>query len=724
MDHVRPKKNKKLSAILMNTLRYYQEECLDAMRNTEKKFSIYQLFCGTGKTNIFTTYLEEEKLGVVVMAFPKISLVHQYNDDYYEKRDELRAHYKHYCVSSDHEGKEALIEFAESTDGGRLILTTHTSFLEVCNLLLDADIEIDTIILDEIHHFGSRKKMDILEKLDVGEIFGFTATPANKFQQEKIEYQYGYSEALRDNYCKSFEVDLYVTEDEKNPENLYKGLFYLAEKTKVNNILCFHAFSEVDGKQGKSSVSQYKNIATRVDFANTYFTDGIKSHTITGKMNNSARLAVLNAVSNAKAKQLNILHSCNTISEGIDTKAIKSICFPDAKGSTKAIIQSIGRITRLDPTTDDPSRVFIPFFEVTRDGIVEGGFDEDFGEESEDESDDERLAGDTLVNETAYRTILGIIEFLKADNVELFNAALENPNILTKEEYEFHFAKVIVNKGGDMYVGKTLDEIRERNVMVCTTDRDGDILSLGDFLDDEKTVTKETGVDDWVYLYVDAETEVVKANLGRGRKVATTRKPRKLVVFGDSADAAVVLGVARGNGKKTRLDKINDLLDWVRENKKLPTHKEEHSQFFTNLKMIANGKPGTSTPLSTEEINTLETGLKTKEWSSLTDETFQRHIEEFLDPEVKEIEYIVVTRLMKINDLLDWVKENKKLPVGKEEHSFFFRKTKTDCEWNNGNFCSTLHRRNQHPRERIENKRVVFAYRRNFSTPHRGIPRP
>ncbi len=249
-------KKQKLSAILMNTLRYYQEECIDAMQNTEKKFSIYQLFCGTGKTNIFTTYLEEEKLGVVVMAFPRISLVHQYNDDYYEKRDELRAHYKHYCVSSDHASKDELIEFAESTDGGRLILTTHTSFLEVCNLLLDADVEIDTIILDEIHHFGSKKKTDILEELDVERIFGFTATPANKFQQEKIEYQYGYSEALRDGYCKPFEVDLYVTEDEKNPENLYKGLFYLIEKTRVNNVLCFHAFSEVDGKNGKSSVSQ------------------------------------------------------------------------------------------------------------------------------------------------------------------------------------------------------------------------------------------------------------------------------------------------------------------------------------------------------------------------------------------------------------------------------------------------------------------------------------
>ncbi len=127
----------------------------------------------------------------------------------------------------------------------------------------------------------------------------------------------------------------------------------------------------------------------------------------------------------------------------------------------------------------------------------------------------------------------------------------------------------------------------------------------------------------------------------------------------------------------TRLMKINNFLSWVRENKKLPTHKEEHNLFFTNLKQIANGTTGRDTRLSTEELNTLEKGLKTKEWTSLTDETFQHHVEEFLDPEVKEIEYVVVTRLLKINNLLDWVRENKKLPFPKEEHGQFFGNLKS-----------------------------------------------
>jgi hypothetical protein len=77
----------------------------------------------------------------------------------------------------------------------------------------------------------------------------------------------------------------------------------------------------------------------------------------------------------------------------------------------------------------------------------------------------------------------------------------------------------------------------------------------------------------------------------------------------------------------------------VKENKKLPKRAEEHGVFFVKLKQIANGKPGTYTPLSTEEIDTLEKGLKTKEWASLTDNIFQKKIKEFLDPEIEEVDY-------------------------------------------------------------------------------------
>jgi hypothetical protein len=89
----------------------------------------------------------------------------------------------------------------------------------------------------------------------------------------------------------------------------------------------------------------------------------------------------------------------------------------------------------------------------------------------------------------------------------------------------------------------------------------------------------------------------------------------------------------------TRLVKINDFLSWVRENKKLPIHKEEHGGFFSTLKQIANGTTKTFTPFSQEETTALATGLKTKNWASLTDKIFQKKIKEFLNTEIGEIDY-------------------------------------------------------------------------------------
>ena len=68
-----------------------------------------------------------------------------------------------------------------------------------------------------------------------------------------------------------------------------------------------------------------------------------------------------------------------------------------------------------------------------------------------------------------------------------------------------------------MYVGKTLDEIKESNVIICNTEKEGEMYQLNDFFDEEKTVKKESGVNEWIYLYVD-ETGTVGANLGTGRK--------------------------------------------------------------------------------------------------------------------------------------------------------------------------------------------------------------
>ena len=63
----------------MQSLRYYQTECLDKMNSSQNKYNICNLFCGTGKTNIFTTYLENKTYkNTSIIAFPRIALLQQY----------------------------------------------------------------------------------------------------------------------------------------------------------------------------------------------------------------------------------------------------------------------------------------------------------------------------------------------------------------------------------------------------------------------------------------------------------------------------------------------------------------------------------------------------------------------------------------------------------------------------------------------------------------------
>ena len=640
----------------MPELRYYQDECLDVMFGHTEKFSVYNLFCGTGKTRIYTQYLADYKNltnEICIILFPRIALVEQYYNDYYHNNIYSKEFTKEFACkrfSSEHTSKSDLSELKRfcALKKPKLLLTTHTSFKEIYKSLLSLQpkVTISNIIIDEVHHKSSKKDIEFFSNIEAKYVLGFTATVANLLQPY-VRYEYRFCDALRDGFCKNFEIVPYVTSDSKNPENLYKGLVYLAEKTSIKNILCFHAFSNIAGKNGKTSVSEYENLSPRLsDSAGVSFSR-INSHSITAKTPNKSRFKILQDVSCAGDDELNIVHSCNTISEGIDTKSINAICFVDAKGSLISITQSIGRITRLDPDNDDLSKVFIVFFDV----------------------DDDEDCLETIVEESSYGTIVCVLSFIKQDNPELFDAALRNPSILTRTEYDFHFSKVIVNKnGGDMYIGKNLEEIHEDNVIVCTTDKDGEIFTLDEFLSN-RTVRKESNVDDWIYLYVDSETNNVLDTLGSGRRATTTKKPKKVVSFVNPDDAIIIRDLLEPTAKKTRLQQLSELLDSIRSKKTVPS-----SGLFTTLKGIKRGEMA-GPAITAEEDKKLSTFFKTTEWWNVTDSLFQKQRERVYDDSVKTITY-TKSRFLKIQELANYIIDNEKIPDTSIELGKFFVKLK------------------------------------------------
>ena len=73
-----------------------------------------------------------------------------------------------------------------------------------------------------------------------------------------------------------------------------------------------------------------------------------------------------------------------------------------------------------------------------------------------------------------------------------------------------------------------------------------------------------------------------------------------------------------------------------------------------------------------QKLKTISDFFKTKDWEKLDDRIFQNYKEEFFNKNIKEINYDFSSkeedRLDKINNLIDWIKENKKLPSGKEDN--------------------------------------------------------
>ena len=63
------------------TLRSYQQQCLNSLNNNDQK-SLVNMWCGTGKTRIFTYHIFQKKYDLNVLVFPSLALINQYNIDY------------------------------------------------------------------------------------------------------------------------------------------------------------------------------------------------------------------------------------------------------------------------------------------------------------------------------------------------------------------------------------------------------------------------------------------------------------------------------------------------------------------------------------------------------------------------------------------------------------------------------------------------------------------
>jgi len=487
-------------------LRKHQKNAIKGIENALENGNkcLVKMFCGTGKTRIVFYLMMHHDEDFLVIVFPSISLVTQFNVDYVhnKKWHKLTKQFQYMSICSKNEleiesnqhnvhyttNEKDITKFIKKKEK-RIISVTYQSLKTFVSCLNKTEQKIGLLIYDEAHHVvGSQIQKTVFEdkafqNKTINTIF-LTATPKNEngirmldreydtnfdFEEDSdnsdsesedeldyysdcgtLAYEYTHYQAVQDGICNDFDIaiDLY-TDNEYKYKSIYAAISRSIFTTNNSKVLTFHNYSEVN-HDTKSHVLGFVNKQSQNQFRKEYqlvlkkefpgkmadYKGKLKIDGLTGKMKN--KHTILRDFENDQ-NNVRVLASCNTISEGIDTKNANQICFVDPRTSYHMIIQNIGRICRKQ---DKKSTIIIPCYV-------------DAAKYKNAQTPEER---DAIIREDMHATgnfnaILNVLSALRYDNPELYDLCLNYPNRYSPKEIKQNLHKYgfqIVDSQGDL----------------------------------------------------------------------------------------------------------------------------------------------------------------------------------------------------------------------------------------------------------------------------------
>jgi superfamily II DNA or RNA helicase len=167
----------------MISLRPQQEEVFSLMREHSKMLTVAPTSAGKSIMMIADAkhrFTEGESKAIVVVA-PKILLAQQLSDEFEKYIDNVSIAHVH-SGDANHFRTTDFLELAywfEKTEGNKLIFSTYHSL----DKIVQAELEVDTVYLDECHNAVNRRFFDSVEQIskNVKNFYSMTATP--KFSQ-------------------------------------------------------------------------------------------------------------------------------------------------------------------------------------------------------------------------------------------------------------------------------------------------------------------------------------------------------------------------------------------------------------------------------------------------------------------------------------------------------------------------------------------------------------
>jgi superfamily II DNA or RNA helicase len=449
------------------TYRYYQSEADEAIYNELliNNKCIVKMFCGTGKSLLMRNCKILQNNPFIVYVFPSLNLIDQFYNDYLiDFNNVLR-------ISSDKgsttNSTEIITYLNDKSIPTKIICITYQSF----QLLLDNlnGLKINICVFDESHHVVGEVYQTFIFNNDVCEkqIF-FTATPKNAngivmYDRDHPEtnmcgelvYDYSYLRGVNEGYLNPFEIRIDMFTENTN-KSLYETISRTILASGNTRVLTFHADVNTDRD------TSVRNFVNEKVFCQTFreillneFPDKfgyykkVQMVALDASIPPDERKQIMNKFDKTPDNHVFVISSCETISEGIDTKNANMCVFVDPKSSYVKIIQNIGRIVRKIFGQDKPnSTVLIPCW-VDKDKYIDCDGDKDKCDEviRQDMSEGGNFNG-----------ILNVLSALRQEDEDLYDICLHYPDTFSPQEIENNLVKQgITILDEDMELKEVLD---------------------------------------------------------------------------------------------------------------------------------------------------------------------------------------------------------------------------------------------------------------------------
>ena len=487
--------------------RDYQQDCYERLheaRERDEKSCLCLMFCGTGKTRIFYSFMLDFNFSIAV--FPTLALADQFISDY--AKNELlnckQFRFDYLRISSDNDCEkekktttdpEKIRKFLQKKR--KIVLVTYASLGLLFACMEQVRVVADTIVYDEAHNVvGEKCQARVFDK-ESPVLFKtfFTATyrNANGIVMFKVGdeqrpsdcgpciFRYTLPQALErdDPVCQDFDFCTFLSHcknaDSETPDDkVARNLRMIADVIVTNDcrrVIINHAFSEAENDT-RTSVDSFATEVRRkfliseikkLDNENKY--KKIIYNGVGAK--NKERADIINAFNNDTPDEVHIISQCKIFSEGIDTKLADMTVFMDEKGSSHVIIQIIGRVTR-KKANNKKGIVLIPI-------VV----DIDVLNDAKTPEERDKVIRDYMNAERNFNPILNVMTALREEDPEYYEMCLRYPFSFSPAEIENKIAKS----------GRKLEESKgnlKQNVEYLV----GETLELDDKEEDLEVVAK------------------------------------------------------------------------------------------------------------------------------------------------------------------------------------------------------------------------------------------